>query len=177
MNPSAYLVNPSRGPVVDEGALIEALQNQLTAGAAIDVYDVEPLPADHQRDFDLHAELTIELDLDLLRRGMDGAQTRCEARCVDERRLGSGIGPRPSCRASALVREGLGAALIMPTVTSLIAGNFTGRQRARAYGVIAASAAGADAVAAAPHAGRRSHARLLSRPSRRVRSGTRSSSA
>ena len=46
------------------------------------------------------------------------------------------------------VLEGLGAALIMPTVTSLIAGNFTGRQRAKAYGVIAASAAAA--VAAGP---------------------------
>jgi MFS family permease len=46
------------------------------------------------------------------------------------------------------VLEGLGAALIMPTVTSLIAGNFSGPQRARAYGVIAASAAAA--VAAGP---------------------------
>jgi len=46
------------------------------------------------------------------------------------------------------VLEGLGAALIMPTVTSLIAGNFTGKLRARAYGVIAASAAAA--VAAGP---------------------------
>jgi MFS family permease len=46
------------------------------------------------------------------------------------------------------VLEGLGAALIMPTVTALVAGNFTGRQRARAYGVIAAAAA--VAVAAGP---------------------------
>lgn len=46
------------------------------------------------------------------------------------------------------VLEGLGAALIMPTVTALIAGNFSGDQRARAYGLIAASAA--VAVAAGP---------------------------
>jgi MFS family permease len=46
------------------------------------------------------------------------------------------------------VLEGLGAALIMPTVTALVAGNFTGQQRARAYGLIAASAA--VAVAAGP---------------------------
>ncbi|MGH8826932.1 MAG: MFS transporter, partial [Jiangellaceae bacterium] len=46
------------------------------------------------------------------------------------------------------VLEGLGAALIMPTVTALVAGNFTGQERARAYGVIAASAA--VAVAAGP---------------------------
>ncbi|MET0712391.1 MAG: MFS transporter [Jiangellaceae bacterium] len=46
------------------------------------------------------------------------------------------------------VLEGLGAALIMPTVTALVAGNFSGQQRARAYGLIAASAA--VAVAAGP---------------------------
>jgi MFS family permease len=46
------------------------------------------------------------------------------------------------------VLEGLGAALIMPTITALVAGNFTGQQRARAYGLIAASAA--VAVAAGP---------------------------
>jgi MFS family permease len=46
------------------------------------------------------------------------------------------------------VLEGLGAALIMPTVTALVAGNFVGQQRARAYGAIAASAA--VAVAAGP---------------------------
>jgi MFS family permease len=46
------------------------------------------------------------------------------------------------------VLEGLGAALIMPTVTALVAGNFTGQHRAKAYGLIAASAA--VAVAAGP---------------------------
>ncbi len=47
MKPSAYLINTSRGPIVDEAALIDALQNRRIAGAGIDVYDVEPLPADH----------------------------------------------------------------------------------------------------------------------------------
>ena len=47
MKPSAYLVNTSRGPIVDEAALIEALANDTIAGAGIDVYDTEPLPKDH----------------------------------------------------------------------------------------------------------------------------------
>ena len=47
MKPTAYLVNTSRGPVVDEEALIEALRHRSIAGAALDVYECEPLPADH----------------------------------------------------------------------------------------------------------------------------------
>ncbi|SDR60740.1 Phosphoglycerate dehydrogenase [Rhizobiales bacterium GAS113] len=48
MKPSAYLVNTSRGPIVDTAALIAALETHRIAGAAIDVYDEEPLPADHK---------------------------------------------------------------------------------------------------------------------------------
>jgi phosphoglycerate dehydrogenase-like enzyme len=47
MKPTAYLINTSRGPIVDEQALIAALRERRIAGAGLDVYDVEPLPADH----------------------------------------------------------------------------------------------------------------------------------
>jgi phosphoglycerate dehydrogenase-like enzyme len=47
MKPSAYLINTSRGPIVNEKALIAALESRKIAGAALDVYDQEPLPADH----------------------------------------------------------------------------------------------------------------------------------
>lgn len=47
MKPSAYLINSSRGPIVDEAALIDTLQNKRIAGAALDVFDIEPMPADH----------------------------------------------------------------------------------------------------------------------------------
>ena len=47
MKPTAYFINISRGPLVDESALIQALQLRKIAGAALDVYNTEPLPLDH----------------------------------------------------------------------------------------------------------------------------------
>jgi len=47
MKPTAYLINTSRGPIVDEAALIETLKARKIAGAAVDVFDLEPLPAEH----------------------------------------------------------------------------------------------------------------------------------
>jgi lactate dehydrogenase-like 2-hydroxyacid dehydrogenase len=46
MKPSAYLINTSRGPVVDEKALAEALKASVIAGVALDVFEKEPLPTD-----------------------------------------------------------------------------------------------------------------------------------
>ena len=46
MKPTAYLVNSSRGPVVDESALAKALKENVIAGAALDVFEKEPLPSD-----------------------------------------------------------------------------------------------------------------------------------
>jgi D-3-phosphoglycerate dehydrogenase len=47
MKPSAYLINTARGPIVDEAALLKALQEKRIAGAGIDTYSVEPLPVDN----------------------------------------------------------------------------------------------------------------------------------
>src|SRR5688572_28743710 len=47
MRPDALLVNASRGQLVDETALVRALQARRIGGAGLDVFEVEPLPADH----------------------------------------------------------------------------------------------------------------------------------
>lgn len=48
MKPEAYLINTSRGPLINEAALLDALRKKAIAGAAIDVFDTEPLPDDHE---------------------------------------------------------------------------------------------------------------------------------
>ena len=47
MKPTAYLVNTSRGPIVDEAALVDALRRRAIAGAAVDVFEHEPIAPDH----------------------------------------------------------------------------------------------------------------------------------
>jgi D-3-phosphoglycerate dehydrogenase len=47
MKPTAYIVNTSRGPIIDEKAMIAALEARRIAGAGLDVFDTEPLPVDH----------------------------------------------------------------------------------------------------------------------------------
>jgi phosphoglycerate dehydrogenase-like enzyme len=47
MKPSAFLINTSRGPIVEEAALVDALSANRIAGAGLDVFDIEPLPLDH----------------------------------------------------------------------------------------------------------------------------------
>jgi phosphoglycerate dehydrogenase-like enzyme len=60
MKPTAYLVNTARGPVIDEAELAAALKANVIAGAALDVFAKEPLPADSPlRDPDLENRLRL----------------------------------------------------------------------------------------------------------------------
>jgi D-3-phosphoglycerate dehydrogenase len=47
MRPSAYIINTSRGPIIEEAALLAALRGKTIGGAGLDVFDIEPLPLDH----------------------------------------------------------------------------------------------------------------------------------
>jgi D-3-phosphoglycerate dehydrogenase len=47
MKPSAYIINTSRGPIIDEAAMLAALRDKKIGGAGLDTFDVEPLPVDH----------------------------------------------------------------------------------------------------------------------------------
>jgi phosphoglycerate dehydrogenase-like enzyme len=47
MKPSAFIINTSRGPIIDEAAMLAALRDKKIAGAGLDVFDIEPLPVDH----------------------------------------------------------------------------------------------------------------------------------
>jgi phosphoglycerate dehydrogenase-like enzyme len=47
MKPSAFIINTSRGPIIDEAPLLAALREKKIAGAGLDVFDIEPLPVDH----------------------------------------------------------------------------------------------------------------------------------
>jgi phosphoglycerate dehydrogenase-like enzyme len=47
MKSSAFFINTSRGPLVDEAALVDVLNQERIAGAGLDVFDIEPLPLDH----------------------------------------------------------------------------------------------------------------------------------
>ncbi|WP_297699779.1 D-2-hydroxyacid dehydrogenase family protein [Mycobacterium sp.] len=71
MRPRAYLINTSRGPIVDEVALLAALESGRIAGAGLDVYDIEPLPSDHR--LRLLPNVTLSPHLGYVTREMLGA--------------------------------------------------------------------------------------------------------
>ncbi|OSC26381.1 hydroxyacid dehydrogenase [Mycobacterium vulneris] len=71
MKPHAYLINTSRGPIVDEAALLAALESRRIAGAGLDVYDTEPLPKDHR--LRLLPNVTLSPHLGYVTREMLGA--------------------------------------------------------------------------------------------------------
>ncbi len=61
MKPTAYVINTSRGPIIDEAALLGALRSGTIAGCGLDVFDEEPLPADHPLRAEPRALLTPHL--------------------------------------------------------------------------------------------------------------------
>ena len=61
MKKSAFLINTSRGQIINENDLVEALKDEKIAGAGLDVYDKEPLPQDHKLRFLPNALLTPHL--------------------------------------------------------------------------------------------------------------------
>jgi phosphoglycerate dehydrogenase-like enzyme len=61
MKPTAILINTSRGPIVDEAALVHALREGILQGAGLDVFDTEPLPARHPLRSERRAVLTPHL--------------------------------------------------------------------------------------------------------------------
>jgi phosphoglycerate dehydrogenase-like enzyme len=71
MKPHAYLINTSRGPIVDEASLLTALEAGRIAGAGLDVYDTEPLPKDHR--LRLLPNVTLSPHLGYVTREMLGA--------------------------------------------------------------------------------------------------------
>jgi phosphoglycerate dehydrogenase-like enzyme len=71
MKPHAYLINTSRGPIVDEASLMAALESGRIAGAGLDVYDIEPLPKDHR--LRLLPNVTLSAHLGYVTREMLGA--------------------------------------------------------------------------------------------------------
>jgi len=51
MKKTSFIINTSRGPIINENDLVEALKDEKIAGAGLDVYDQEPLPQDHKLRF------------------------------------------------------------------------------------------------------------------------------
>ena len=51
MKKTIFLINTSRGPIINENDLVEALKDETIAGVGLDVYDIEPLPQDHKLRF------------------------------------------------------------------------------------------------------------------------------